>query len=165
MNIENLKNTFESAIQEIITEKRAITSFVAPKHNKMIMLMKRTKDEKWGLPGGRIEKKERVKQAARRETAEETNMEFNKLNKVAKIRGKNKNIHLFTTKAMSQLPNFRMNKEHTDYGYFKINELKDFMKKKIDKIAVRNADGLEVEYLKRKKFKLHKPAKLFIRNS
>ena len=44
-----------------------------------LLLMKRSDNECWGLPGGSIEPGEVVENAARRETFEETNLEVGEL--------------------------------------------------------------------------------------
>lgn len=166
MNVTNLKNILQETLDEILLERKTKGAFIAPKHKGMILLMRRSKDGSWGLPGGRLEKKEDVLTGAKRETAEETNMIFPKknLSKIAKVRGRNKNIHLFTTKAIKKLPYFEMNQEHFDAGFFKIKDLKDIIRKNTKKISIRDEKGNPVETIKRKHFKLHKPAKLFVLN-
>jgi len=166
MKIDVLKNTLQEALNYLLLEKRARSAFIAPKHKGMILLMRRTKDATWGLPGGRLEKRERIDAGAQRETAEETNMIFPKkrLNKVAKVRGRSKNIHLFTTKAIRKLPYFQLNQEHYDYGFFRIKDLVDIVRENIKSIKLRDENGKTLEKIKRKHFKLHKSANLFIIN-
>ena len=149
-----------------LTERKKSSSFVLPKHRGMIMLMHRTKDGMWGLPGGQVDKGEGTKKTATRETEEEAGMKLKGVKKAAEYKikrrrkGKRKSISVYKDEVSEKLPQLKVNKkEHKKVGFFKKAELKRLAKGKVSKIGVYDEDG---NLKGRKSIKLHTPiVKLF----
>lgn len=110
------------------------------KHNDSVLLCKRSswhesRPDEWSIPGGSIEKGETPIDAAVRELREETSIEPNNpLNLISIINTSNKDgdvktgtMYIFLMETDIELkPNLNTSKdgfEHSDWGYFKINEI------------------------------------------
>jgi 8-oxo-dGTP pyrophosphatase MutT (NUDIX family) len=82
-------------------------------------LLKRAKDSKWCLPGGKIEQNETPLKAAKREVKEETG--FENWLRTPKLYTEKSGFVTFVYVA----PEFdvKINKESLDYGWFSLKEL------------------------------------------
>lgn len=144
---------------EILVERKKASAFVMKKHGNLFMLMKRTKDGSWGLPGGRLDKKEKAKDAATRETGEETGHYPTNIKKDSKIKKKQKTVHVYQTRITpAHIKQFDINKdEHSEYGFFTKKDLKKALEGK--RTNVRDQDG---NVLKTEKVRIHKVIKPYI---
>jgi len=86
------------------------------------LLLKRSGDSnwmpgKWALPGGHIEKGERPKDAAIRETKEETNLNLNGINKLEE------RDQVMIYYSMSHSGDIKIDFEHTDWAWVSYDKL------------------------------------------
>lgn len=81
----------------------------------------------WSLFGGSIEKGESPFFAAHRELKEESSIEIplNQLKYCKTLRGENETLHIYFAE-MDQLINPILDFEHTEFGWFDINEIDSF---------------------------------------
>jgi len=89
------------------------------------LLLKRSGDSnwmpgKWALPGGHIEKGERPKDAAIRETKEETNLNLNGINKLEE---RDQVMIYYST---SHSGDIEIDFEHTDWAWVSYNEIDNY---------------------------------------
>lgn len=81
---------------------------------------------KWGLVGGMVEKKEKPEEACRREVEEETGLVLGSIKKRFTIqRNPNETEYIYVSKYDGDGTNIRLNDEHTNYGWFDLNEMKE----------------------------------------
>lgn len=93
--------------------------------NNRTLLLKRDKStrfapERWGFPGGKIEKGETPKDAATRETKEETNLTVTKLVEL----GRFDLVVAYLTRVYEG--DISIDHEHTDWVWVSQGELKDY---------------------------------------
>ena len=93
--------------------------------NKRVLILKRAAGphwmpEKWALVGGHIEKGESPKNAALRETKEETNLNLNNINALEE-RGQ-----VMIYYSTSQSGNVEIDFEHTDWAWASYDELDNY---------------------------------------
>lgn len=110
--------------------KKNALAVIANTDNK-ILLLKRSEikngwgNNQWGLVGGGVEKNEEPENACKREIKEETNLNINKfVEKVVIQRNPDSVEHIFACRYNDEPTNVTLNKEHTNYGWFDINEIK-----------------------------------------
>ena len=92
---------------------------------KKVLLLKRSRDsnwmpEKWAIPGGHIEEGESSKDAAIRETKEETNLD------ISNIRELKKQEQVIIYYSDSQSGVIRLDFEHTDWAWVSYDELDNY---------------------------------------
>jgi len=98
-----------------------------------LLLLKRSDNHKWGLPGGAVEPGEDVETAARRETREETGLELQGLELFGVYSGPDLfyeypngdqvyNVSIIY-KARGVSGNIRLNQEHTAWQYFAYDDI------------------------------------------
>lgn len=100
-----------------------------------LLMMKRSDNGCWGLPGGATEPGEVVEEAARRETLEETNLEIGKMSLFGVFSGPelyykypngdeayNVSIIYLSRDWRGEV---RLNNEHTEWRWFASNEIPD----------------------------------------
>ena len=158
-------------IISVITEKKRISSFVLPTHKGKVILIKRTKDGTWGLPGGRVDKGEDAEEAAKRETEEEAGVDVDKVKKVGEYavprrrglkrrlrKGKSprtKTVHIFGKKLKGDVgKKINLNPEHSKAGKFKKSDLRKVARGEKTKIMKYDSKG---KSLKKITVRLHKP--------
>jgi len=99
-------------------------------HNDQLLLFKREKRtgdkfaELYGFPGGHVEEKENTKEAAIRETWEETCVMMKKPVFVNKYKFEDNTIYLYAEE-IDSIKGVKLNHEHTDFKLFKPDELKN----------------------------------------
>lgn len=106
-----------------------IVTSVAIQWNEKILLLQRAGSERgtWGLPGGKVEPNETLKQAAIREIKEETQISCD-LNHpmLGTLYVKKPNIdyefHVFFESVITK-PTVILNNEHLDFGWFTKDEI------------------------------------------
>ena len=108
-----MKRKFKAAMATVINE------------DKKILLLKRSRDsnwmpEKWAIPGGHIEEGESSKDAAIRETKEETNLD------ISNIRELKKQEQVIIYYSDSQSGVIRLDFEHTDWAWVSYDELDNY---------------------------------------
>ena len=109
------------------------TVFVLDEQDRLLMLM-RTDNQMWGVPGGGIELGEKVEEAARRETREETGFEIGEMSLFGVFSGpelyykypngdETHNISIvYLTRDLRGEMDINL-EEHSEYQYFPINAL------------------------------------------
>ncbi len=100
-----------------------------------LLLMKRSDNRCWGIPGGSIEPGETLEIAARRETYEETNLEIDELSLFGVFSGpefyykypNGDETYNVTAAYLSHAwhGEVRLNEEHTEWRWFAIHEIPD----------------------------------------
>ena len=108
-----VKRKFKAAMATVINE------------GKKVLLLKRSRDsnwmpEKWAIPGGHIEEGESSKDAAIRETKEETNLD------ISNIRELKKQEQVIIYYSDSQSGVIRLDFEHTDWAWVSYDELDNY---------------------------------------
>ena len=108
-----MKRKFKAAMATVINE------------DKKILLLKRSRDsnwmpEKWAIPGGHIEEGESSKDAAIRETKEETNLD------ISNIRELKKQEQVIIYYSDSQSGVIKLDFEHTDWAWVSYDELDNY---------------------------------------
>jgi len=145
----------------LLTEKKDKTSFVLPQHRGFFMLMKRTKDNSWGFPGGHIDKNESSKKTAKRETKEEAGIKIKNIEKVAKYNFKNKKTHIYKKHISNKLNKIKLNDEHKEIGFFKPEDLSKVANNKKSTIQIYDDGGTKIKKIK---IKLHYPVIKYFKN-
>ncbi len=107
---------------------------VIDSHNRLL-LMKRSDNRCWGIPGGSVEPGETLEIAARRETYEETNLEIDELSLFGVFSGpefyykypNGDETYNVTAVYLSRTwrGEVRLNEEHTEWRWFAIHEIPD----------------------------------------
>ena len=96
-----------------------------------ILLLKRVEGDywgggKWGLVGGRVEKSDKNPEAAgRREVEEEAGLTLGKFHKRFNIQRDNETEYIFVSRYNGSTTDIKLNGEHSDYGWFGIDEIKE----------------------------------------
>ena len=108
-----MKRKFKAAMATVINE------------DKKILLLKRSRDsnwmpEKWAIPGGHIEEGVSSKDAAIRETKEETNLD------ISNIRELKKQEQVIIYYSDSQSGVIKLDFEHTDWAWVSYDELDNY---------------------------------------
>ena len=108
--------------------KKNAVAIIVNDDNK-ILLLKRAEikggwgNNQYGLVGGGIEKNETPKQAVEREITEETGLEINKFVKTFTIKRNPDSVeHIFACRYNGEDTDIVINNEHTNYGWFDVNE-------------------------------------------
>ena len=109
--------------------------FVLDDQDRLLMLM-RTDNKMWGIPGGAVELGEKVEDAARRETREEVGVEIGKMSLFGVFSGEglyykypngdevhNISIVYLTRDVLGEIE--IEPEEHSEYRYFHLNALPD----------------------------------------
>lgn len=123
-----------------------VEAIIKDKSNRILLLKRSEKNKyyvgKWQLPGGKVELGEKIDAAIKRELLEETGVKYKNL-KLSKIFCLNneystttkKNILLlvFETKLLG---NIKISKDHVEYKFFSIRELKEESLTKVSKKAI-----------------------------
>jgi mutator protein MutT len=118
LNEENREELKKNAIAVIVND------------DNKILLLKRAESSEWGsnqygLVGGRIEKNETPKQAVKREIQEETGLDIKKfINSFTIQRHKSSIEHVFVCRFKGDPTDITLNSEHTNYGWFSVQEMK-----------------------------------------
>ena len=99
---------------------------VLVKYESEILLLKRTDNGLWAMPGGHVDKNEKPIDGAIRELSEETGIPASKsdLKLVSKVLNKKYSIYssyLYETNI--KLVPERLNNEHSEWGYFSVDNL------------------------------------------
>lgn len=110
-----------------------VTVYCAVKYKNKFLLLKRKTPEVWEFPGGKIEFDENLKEAAKRELKEETGIDLNlrdiKLLGVEGVRYPNnyvKQVVVLFSSEIKKKPKVRLgDKDHFEYRWFSLNELKN----------------------------------------
>ena len=110
-----------------------ITVYCAVKYKNKFLLLKRKTPEVWEFPGGKVEFDENLKEAAKRELKEETGIDLNlrdiKLLGAESVRYPNnyvKQVVVLFSSEIKKKPKVRLgDKDHFEYGWFSLNELKN----------------------------------------
>lgn len=102
-------------------KKKITTSLTLIKKGKKLLIIKNAKAGLWTLPGGQIDKGETFKQAAKRETFEETGLRVKLGSKSTKTKRYSKNNKkqaiVYTGKIKGKKRKVRLSHEHTDYMF------------------------------------------------
>ena len=98
-----------------------------------LLLMRRSDTGTWGVPGGATEPGERVEEAAKRETFEETNLEIGEMSLFGVFSGpelyfkypNGDEVYNVTIVYLSRdwHGKLKLNEEHTEWGWFAANEI------------------------------------------
>jgi 8-oxo-dGTP diphosphatase len=109
--------------------------------NKKVLLLKRSQDsnwmpEKWAIPGGHVEEGESPKDAAIRETKEETNLD---IDNVYALQEQEQVMMYYSNSSEGTI---KLDFEHTDWAWVSFDEMEDYDTtpdlKKIVKMALDN---------------------------
>ncbi len=102
---------------------------------KRLLLMKRSDNGCWGIPGGSIEPGETLEVAARRETLEEINLEIGEMSLFGAFSGpefyykypNGDEVYNVSIVYLSQdwRGEVKLNEEHTDWRWFAVHEIPD----------------------------------------
>jgi 8-oxo-dGTP pyrophosphatase MutT (NUDIX family) len=109
--------------------KKNALAVIVNNDNKFLLLkrsdyQKQWQPEKWSLVGGSVEKKEEPEAACSREIKEETGLDIKKfIEKVVIQRNPDSIEHIFACRYEGEPTDISLNKEHTNYGWFDINEI------------------------------------------
>ena len=106
-------------------EKYKAAMVVIFNENKEVLILKRSPGghwmpEKWGLPGGHVEKGENPNDAARRETVEETNLVLRNLHHFKD----KKDVAIYYSTKFSG--NVEIDFEHTDWAWVPYDKLDNY---------------------------------------
>src|SRR5512147_816128 len=98
-----------------------------------LLLMKRSDNQCWGIPGGSVEPGEALEVAARRETCEETNLEVGEMSLFGVFSGpelyykypNGDEVYNVTIVYLSRnwLGEIQLSDEHTEWGWFSAAEI------------------------------------------
>jgi 8-oxo-dGTP pyrophosphatase MutT (NUDIX family) len=130
-------NLFED--KNIYTNSSTIV-VIRNQENKILLLRRSDNDYwmagHWGYPGGMIDKGEKPIQGAIRETYEEAGLIVSDIKFISEILSNNTNLYIF--KGSSNSEKVKLSHEHSEYGWFSIEEIKNLDKKtpNIEKIAI-----------------------------
>jgi 8-oxo-dGTP pyrophosphatase MutT (NUDIX family) len=100
---------------------------------RRLLMLKRSDSQCWGLPGGAVEPGEKIEEAARRETYEETGLRLPELELFGVFSGPELffeypngdqvyNVSIIY-QVQSAAGSLRLNEEHTTWQYFAVDEL------------------------------------------
>jgi 8-oxo-dGTP pyrophosphatase MutT (NUDIX family) len=104
--------------EDFMKKKSAFVICISPVTDKILM-GKKTKSEKWGFFGGKIEKDEDPRDAARREFIEETGVYPTNLKPHFIIKMKNRIIHAFAFNQLTETGlTIKLSEEHSEYKWF-----------------------------------------------
>ena len=125
-------------------KKKFKAAMVVVLNNKETLLLKRSVEsiwmpEKWALPGGDIEEGESPKDAAIRETKEETSLD---IDNVYELKEKGQVMMYYSN---SQSGTVKLDSEHTDWAWVSYDELTNYditagLKESV-KLALEKANG------------------------
>lgn len=114
----------------VLENKKFVSAHVVIFDDDKFLIVKRSKSDPWmagryGLPGGKIEKGESVRQALTRECMEEVNLKIYPENCVflPKISNKNNHAFYFCTKFEGKI---KLDTEHDDYKWVKFEDLNNY---------------------------------------
>jgi len=122
--------TLQSINEETKKEKDHSVAIIVNGGNKILMMKRAEGDDVWGsgkfaLVGGDIEKGEKPEDACRREVSEETGLQLGKFLERYNIKRNGVNEHIFVTRYNGSDTDIKLNEEHTSYGWFSLNEIKN----------------------------------------
>jgi 8-oxo-dGTP diphosphatase len=95
-----------------------------------VLLLKRSSDTEWmpnkyAFAGGRVDKDEAPKSAAKREVLEETGIELDNLIESFKIEDIANSVnYIFLSRYSGEPTDIKLSEEHTNYGWYSISEIK-----------------------------------------
>lgn len=110
--------------------KKNAIAVIVNSDNKILLLKRAGSEEdwmpnKWALVGGGVEKGETPEKACSREIKEETGLEINKFIKSFQIQRNSDSVeYVFTCRFDDKSNDIQLNDEHTNYGWFDVNEIK-----------------------------------------
>ena len=124
-------------------------------NGKVLLLKVRSKSAhdagKWEIPGGKVKKCEYFDNALKREYLEETGLEIDVVSLYNVVRNdyaacktseEVKSIQLIM-KVTCESDEIKISKEHDDYGWFSLDEVKEMISKDLLTIPASNAFNLE----------------------
>lgn len=124
---------------------------VVDEHNRLL-LMKRSDNDCWGIPGGSLEPGEVVESAAKRETFEETNLTVGEMTLFGVFSGpelfyKYPNEDEVYNVIVAYLSHdwhgeVKLNDEHTEWRWFTSHEIPDDLSPPIKPVIAKFKDGL-----------------------
>ena len=116
----------------------SVVKIVILNNENEILILKRSDDEMWNLPGGHIKEEESEEEAAKREVFEETNLDIENLKSI----GEKGKIKYYESKEFSGI--IELNKEHTEYVWESSEEIANKDMHQTDKdIVVEKYNKLE----------------------
>jgi len=108
------------------------TVFILDEENRLLLL-RRVDNQCWGPPGGAVEPGEVVEDSARRETLEETGLQIGEISLFGVFSGEDQyyrypngdEVYNVTIAYLCRHPrqDVHLSDEHTDWGYFTLNEI------------------------------------------
>ncbi|HMB25412.1 MAG TPA: NUDIX hydrolase [Anaerolineales bacterium] len=117
-----------------------------------LLLMKRSDNQCWGIPGGSLEPGEALEAAARRETCEETNLEVGEMSLFGVFSGpefyykypNGDEVHIVTIVYLSRdwHGDVKLNDEHTEWRWFPADAIPDDLSPPIKPIIEQLKDSL-----------------------
>src|SRR3990167_2941326 len=107
--------------------RQSSVAFIFNNEDKLLLLKRHSNDywmpNKWGLPGGGSKYEETSIQTLIREVFEETGLSVNNVRKVREVTTQNLLITYYFVSSF--IGNVKIDKEHTDFKWFYINDIID----------------------------------------
>ncbi len=133
LNTDSKPESLKYELNEIKKEQIKNAICIIVNGDNKFLLLKRIEGEnywgsgQWGLVGGGVEKKDKNPEAAvQREIEEETGLHLSKFIKRFSIqRGSNETEYIFVSRYNGGGTDIALNDEHTAYGWFSFDELKE----------------------------------------